>query len=117
MDYAASHWEELLAVWEKTLEGFQEFIHANGGEQTDKYGAAAADGELLALTAQELSKAAALLEDFETAKAVTLLKTWIASPLEPSMHERIKNALIAIEDDFDEDTAIELLKMDDNDTI
>lgn len=111
MDYVASHWEELLAVWEKTLEGFQEFLNANGGGEMGKYGAADKEGELLALTEQDLSNAAALLEDFETEQAVTLLKAWIGSSLEPSMHERIKNALIAIEDDFDEDKAIELLNM------
>ena len=111
MDYVSNHWKELLAVWEKTLEGFQEYINANGGEETDKYSVVDEGGEMLTLTEQDLSKAAALLEDFETEQAVTLLKSWISSPLEPSMHERIKNALMAIEDDFDEDTAIELLKM------
>lgn len=110
LEYVAAHWEELLAVWEKTLEGFGEFIRANGGEETDKYGPVDGGGELLALTEQDLFKAAELLEDFETDQAVTLLKTWIASPLEASMYERIKNALTAIEDDFDEDRAIELLK-------
>ena len=109
-DYVADHWEELLAVWDKTLEGFQDFLTSRGGEETDQYGAVCEDGEVLDLTEQDLSKAAALLEDFETEQAVALLKTWIASPLEPSMHERIKNALIAIEDDFDEDRAIELLQ-------
>lgn len=115
MDYVAGHWEELLGVWEKTLEGFQEFLHIHGGEENDKYVPANEGGELLNITKEDLAKAAALLEDFETQQAVELLKTWIGSSLEASTRERIKNALIAIEDDFDEDKAIEILSMDDND--
>ena len=109
MEYAAVHWEELLSVWNKTLEGFQKFINQYGKNETEKY-SVADSGEVLLLTENDLAKAVAFLEDFETGKAVDLLKTWIAGPLEPSMHERIKNALIAIEDEFDEDKAIELLK-------
>lgn len=82
MEYAAGHWEELISVWDKALH----------------------------LTEGDLAKAAAFLEDFETDKALDLLKTWIAGPLEPSMHGLLRNVLIAIEDDFDEDKAIELLK-------
>ena len=110
MQYVLKHWDELLLVWEKTLEGFKEYINTCGGEETDKYSAACDAGEMQTLTESGLAEAAALLEDFKTDKALELLKTWISSPLEPSMHELIKNALTAIEDDFDEDKAIELLK-------
>ena len=110
MEYAAGHWEELLSVWNKTLEGFQEFINKYGKDEIEKY-STTDSGEVLRLTQSDLAKAAAFLEDFETEKAVDLLKTWINRPLEPSMHDLIKNALIAIEDDFDEDKAIELLKI------
>lgn len=115
MNYVAGHWEELLDVWEKTLEGFQKFLRIHGGEENDKYAPVNEGGELLNITKEDLVKAAALLEDFETQQAVELLKTWIDSSLEASMRERIKNALIAIEDDFDEDKAIEILSMGDND--
>lgn len=111
MEYVVSHWEELLLVWEKTLEGFQKYIDTYGGEKNDKYGSADCGGEMLQLTKQDLAKVAALLEDFETEQAVEQLKAWINSPLEPAMRECIKNVLIAIEDDFDEDRAIELLKI------
>lgn len=110
MQYVLKHWDELLLAWEKTLEGFKEYINTCGGEETDKYSAACDAGEMQTLTESGLAEAAALLEDFKTDKALELLKTWISSPLEPSMHELIKNALIAIEDDFDEDKAIELLQ-------
>lgn len=108
-EYVTANWEELLSVWDKTLEGFREFIKMHGGERNDKY-AAKEGGELLELTADDLEEAAAYLEDFETDKAVDLLKKWITGPMEASMHELIKNVLIAIEDDFDEDKAIELLR-------
>lgn len=110
IEYVLQHWEELLSVWNKTLEGFEAFINAYGSIETDKYSATDNGGETLKLTENELSKAAAFLEEFETDKALELLKTWIRSPLEPSMRELIKNALIAIEDEFDEDKAIEILK-------
>lgn len=110
MEYVEEHWEELLLLWEKTLEGFQKYIDIYGGEETDKYGMAECDGEILRLTKQDFAEVADLLEDFETDKAVERLKAWLGSPLETSVRELIKNALIAIEDDFDEDRAIELLK-------
>lgn len=108
-EYVTSNWEELLSVWDKTLEGFREFIKMHDGEKNDKY-AAKEGGEMLELTIDDLEEAAAYLDDFETDKAVELLKKWITSPMEASMHELIKNVLIAIEDDFDEDKAIELLR-------
>lgn len=111
LEYVQNHWNELLSIWEKTLEGFKAYIHMYGSEEPDKYSVTDMGGETLTLTESELTKAAALLEDFETDKALELLKTWIGSPLlEPSMHALIKDALIAIEDEFDEDKAIELLK-------
>ena len=110
IEYAAEHWEELLSVWDKTLEGFQEFINTYGRDKDEKY-SAADSGEVLHISESDLEKAVAFLEDFETDKAVDLMKRWIARPLEPSMHDLIRNVLIALEDDFDEDRAIELLKM------
>lgn len=109
LEYVRRHWDELLSVWDKALEGFKEYIRAIGGGETDKYNAADNGGETLTLTKDDLAQAAAFLDAFETDKALELLKTWIGSPLDPSMHDLIKNALIAIEDDFDEDKAIALL--------
>lgn len=110
--YAADHWEELLSVWDRTLEGFRQFLNAHGGGETDKYGSAGSEGEALQLTEEDLAGVAALLDDFETDQAVERLKTWLGSPLEPSVRERLRNALTAIEDEFDEDKAIGLLKGD-----
>ena len=58
------------------------------------------------LSEGDLAEVSVLLEDFETDRAIELLKKWIDSPLEPSMHACIKNVLTALEDEFDEDKAI-----------
>ena len=109
--YIEAHWEELLTVWNHTLEGFREFYNSRCGENGGKYDAVDSDGkELLELSREDLEKTAALLDDFETEQAIEQLREWIGSPLEKEMHERIKEVLIALEDEFDEDKAIRLLR-------
>lgn len=111
LEYVKMHWEELLSIWKKTLDGFEELIRTYGKEQEDKYAAVNSDGkDVLILSECDLAKVVDFLEDFETDQAIELLKEWIARPLEPSMHDCIKNVLIALEDEFDEEKAIELLK-------
>ena len=110
-DYADSHFEELLGVWENTLAGFEELLHICGKGEEDKYAAAASDGEEAFLLAEDdLENVAALLDAFETQKAIEQLREWMQKPLEKSMHERIRNVLTALEDEFDEDKATELLR-------
>lgn len=109
--YADDHFEELLGVWEHTLAGFETLLNDCGKEETDPYGAVAAgDGETVKLSESDLETVALLLDDFETQKAIEQLKDWIQKPLEQPMYERIKNVLTALEDEFDEDKAIELLR-------
>lgn len=108
--YAEAHFEELRGVWDHTLAGFEELLHDCGKGEADKYGAAADGGETVTLSESDLEAVALLLDDFETQKAIEQLQEWIQKPLEPVMHERIKNVLIALEDEFDEDKAIELLR-------
>ncbi|MCM1046030.1 MAG: response regulator [Candidatus Gastranaerophilales bacterium] len=109
-DYVAAHWDDLLAVWDKTLEGFFAYYESHGGER-DKYEAVGSAGkELLQVSRDELERVALLLDDFETQEAIGQLKEWIGQALEPKMHERIKSALIALEDEFDEEKAIRLLR-------
>ena len=111
LEYVKMHWEELLSIWKKTLDGFEVLIRTYGKEQEDKYAAVNSDGkDVLILSECDLAKVVDFLEDFETDQAIELLKEWIARPLEPSMHDCIKNVLIALEDEFDEEKAIELLK-------
>ena len=107
LEYVKKHWQELLLIWENTLDGFQEFINTYGGKQLDKYSAVSGDGsDVLVLSEGDLAEVSVLLEDFETDRAIELLKKWIDSPLEPSMHACIKNVLTALEHEFDEDKAI-----------
>lgn len=109
--YADSHFEELLGVWGNTLAGFEKLLEDCGKEETDKYRAAAAGGgETVKLSESDLETVALLLDDFETQKAIEQLKDWIQKPLEEPMYERIRNVLTALEDEFDEDKAIELLR-------
>lgn len=132
--WVKSHWEELLTLWEHTLEGFRELCGSKvqkdtSGEQEDTPGGqedaagstgaenAGADGaadaavrEVLRLTQEDLEQAALLLDDFETEQVIERLKAWLGSPLEREMYERVKNVLTALEDEFDEDKAIGLLR-------
>jgi len=139
--WVKSHWEELLTLWEHTLEGFRELCGSKAqkdtsGEQEDTPGGqndtsgrqedaaestgaenAGADGtadaavrEVLRLTQEDLEQAALLLDDFETEQVIERLKAWLGSPLEREMYERVKNVLTALEDEFDEDKAIGLLR-------
>ncbi len=108
--YVNEHWNELLAVWNQTLEGFQA-LYSSCGKEDDKYDAVSSDNdELLQLSQDDLETVAALLDDFDTKNAIKQLKEWISNPLEKEMHERIKSVLIALEDEFDEDKAIRLLR-------
>lgn len=139
--WVKSHWEELLTLWDHTLEGFRELCGSKAqkdtsGEQKDTPGKqkdtsggqedaagstgaenAGADGaadaavrEVLRLTQEDLEQAALLLDDFETEQVIERLKAWLGSPLEREMYERVKNVLTALEDEFDEDKAIGLLR-------
>lgn len=111
VEYVNKHFEKLLEVWESTLEGFEKYVEEQGGDEDGCYIAAdGIAGEILQLSESDFEKAAAYLEEFETDRAIAQLREWIAAPLERSMHEYIKNILIALEDEFDEDKAIELLK-------
>ncbi len=108
--YVSGHWDELLKVWNRTQEGF-EALYSTYCKDSGKYDAVEdAGGELLHLSRDDLEMVAALLDDFETGKAIEQLKEWISHPLEKEMHERIRNVLIALEDEFDEDKAILLLR-------
>ncbi|MCH5263976.1 MAG: response regulator, partial [Lachnospiraceae bacterium] len=110
IEYVKTHWDELIAAWDNALTGLQEFYGRHRAED-DKYGVVNnSDGEVLKLSQSDLAEVVALLDDFETDQAIEKLKNWISSPLEQEMHELIKNVLIALEDEFDEDLAIKLLK-------
>lgn len=106
--YVEAHFEELLALWEQAQEGFSALWDARGTVSEE---VVCGEGqECLQLTQEDLEKAAALLDDFETKEAIRQIKEWMGSPLLPEMRERLKNVLEALEDEFDEDKAIALLR-------
>lgn len=106
--YAAAHFEELLALWNRAQEGFSTLWETWGADTGEVAGG---DGqECLQLTKEDLEKAAALLDDFETKEAISLIREWMANPLEPKMRELLRSALEALEDEFDEEKAIALLR-------
>ena len=110
IEYVKAHWDELIVAWDNALTGLQELYDTYRAED-DKYGVVNDNGgEVLKLSQSDLDEVVALLDDFETDQAIEKLKNWISSPLEQEMHERIKNVLIALEDEFDEHAAIKLLK-------
>ncbi len=107
--YVNAHFEELVLLWDRTLMGFQGLLENYGAEEEEKY-QAVEGGEILPLSKSDFETVAALLDDFETSQAVEQLKAWMAHPLKPDMHERIRDVLTALEDEFDEDKAIALLR-------
>lgn len=113
-DYVTAHWEKLEQVWKAVLETFKEIYekYAPYQEETDILD----DSELLELPQEKLDEMAALIDDFKTDAAVGQIKEWLKSPLQQDMKQQLTNVLTAIEDEFDEDKAIKLLKnnMEDN---
>ncbi|WWR16970.1 ATP-binding protein [Lachnospiraceae bacterium JLR.KK008] len=107
-DYVTAHWEKLKQTWTIALETFQDIYekYAPIQEETDL----SDDGKLLELPQEKLDEVAALIDDFKTEAAVRQIKEWLKSPLHPDMRQRFTDVLAAIEDEFDEDKAIGLLK-------
>ncbi|MCX4341502.1 MAG: response regulator [Lachnospiraceae bacterium] len=107
-DYVKAHFDELLALWNQAQEGFSALWEKYDQDVED---VVCGEGqECLQLAQEDLEEVAALLDDFETKEAVGRLKEWLASPLEPQMRELLKSALEALEDEFDEEKAIALLR-------
>ncbi len=107
--YAQEHWEELAQEWAKCKKNFESMYQMLGGETEEKY-AAVTDGEIREIAQEELDEVVDLLDRFQTDDATERLKEWLGSPLQPEMYEKIKNALLAIEEEYDEDKAMDILK-------
>lgn len=106
--YVEAHFDELLAFWNRAQEGFSA-LWEKYNIDTDE--TACGEGqECLQITQEDLEEIAALLDDFETKEAVSRLKEWMAAPLESRMREYLRGVLEALEDEFDEDKAIALLR-------
>ena len=106
--YVEAHFDELLTLWNQVQEGFSE-LWEKYNKDTEE--AVCGEGqECLQITQEDLEEVAALLDDFETREAVGKIKEWMANPLESKMRECLKGVLEALEDEFDEDKAIALLR-------
>ncbi len=109
--YAAGHWEELCRLWDEAKEGLEMLAREQGAGIEDPYAPVAAGGEaVLELTQEELDQAAEWIDAFDTERALDQMKEWLSHPLKPELYERIRGALAALEDDFDDVKAMELLK-------
>lgn len=107
-DYITAHWGELEQEWEHTMETMNEIYnkYAPKQEETDVLD----NGELSELLQEELDETAELIDSFKTDAAVSQIKEWLKSSLPQDMRQRLTDALAAIEDEYDEDKAIEILK-------
>ncbi len=59
---------------------------------------------------EELAEVIQWLDVFQTQQATDRMKEWLAKPLHPQVHDKIRNALLAVEEEFDEEKAISILK-------
>ncbi len=106
-DYVAAHWEELEQVWAGTLDTL-DGIYKEYAPAQEEEGLLDND-EVLELPQERLDEMAALIDDFQTDEALGQIKEWLKSPLRQETRRRLTDVLAAIEDEFDEDKAIEIL--------
>ena len=111
--YVEEHWDELVDCWERTLTGFKEYYREKGGEQTDAPVTAStvtdADSRTIEITSKEITEVVSLIDAYKTPKAVERMKEWLQNSLKPEQRMLIESALAAIEEEYDEDKAIEIL--------
>lgn len=106
-DYVAAHWEELEQAWAGTLDTL-DGIYKEYAPAQEEAGLLDND-EVLELPQERLDEMAALIDDFQTDEALGQIKEWLKSPLRQETRRRLTDVLAAIEDEFDEDKAIEIL--------
>lgn len=109
LEYVEEHWDELVSVWNETLEGFGGFYRSQMGDAADEDGIAADDGECFEVSQEDMTEVANLIINFETSKATQQLSDWLKKPLEKDVRKRLKDAFNALDKEYDEDKAIEIL--------
>lgn len=106
--YIREHWEALRQAWEDALGIFEAIC--------EKYTCRSAgvedvqEGSVLELSRECLGELAAQIDAFQTKDAVKQIKEWLKNPLRSDRRQLLEDVLSAIEDEYDEDKAIELLK-------
>ena len=113
LSYVDEHWDELVECWDRALAGFEEFYRERSREQemapvipspvTDE------DSRTFQITPEEIAEVVSWIDAFETPKAKEKMKEWLQNPLKPEQRTLIENALAAIEKEYDEDKAMEIL--------
>ena len=106
-DYIKEHWEALKQAWKSALEVFGAIYEKYACESVEEE---VPEGNAFLLPREKLDEMAALIDAFQTEDAVKQIKAWLKNPLQSDMRQLLKDVLSAIEDEFDEDKAIELLK-------
>ena len=111
--YVEEHWDELVERWERARTGFEEFYRENGEEQVEAPVTAMpvtnADSRTIEITPEEITEVVTFIDAYETPKAVERMKEWLQNSLKPEQQVLIESALAAIEEEYDEDKAIEIL--------
>lgn len=107
-DYVTAHWGELEQEWEHAMKTMNEIYNRYAPKQEET--GVSDSGELLELSQEALDETAELIDRFKTDAAVSRIKDWLKNPLPQDMRQRLTEALAAIEDEYDEDKAIEILK-------
>lgn len=107
-EYVLKDFDNLLDKWKISLEGFEKLygIYNKGGQYSPRI---EGDGDTLKLSKEDFDMVIGLIEKFETDKAIGILKEWLENPLKEGTYEKIKVALVSLEDEFDEDKAMEVL--------
>lgn len=106
----SAHWEELEQEWNHVLDVFQAILDTYAPAEEDTAISEKENGEILVLQQQDLDEMAALIDDFRTDEAVKQIKEWLKNPVNPDVRQRLKDALSAVENEFDEDKAMEILR-------
>ena len=109
IEYAREHWDELAQEWERCRQSLDVFYHEYRQDEPEKYAAVSGD-ETIEISQEELDGVIKLLDEFQTPQATEQMKAWLEQPLDPKMHQKIRDAVLAIEEEFDEEKAIEILK-------
>lgn len=107
-DYIREHWEALREAWENTMNTLEAIYEKYACEPAEEE--TVQEGDVLELPQERLDEMAALIDVFQTEDAVKQIKEWLKSPLQLDRRQLLKDVLYAIEDEFDEDKAMELLK-------
>ena len=109
LTYIQEHWEELSREWARCRDVFDDLYREYRGEQEEKY-ARVTEGEPLEITQEALKEVIAWLDRFQTPDAEERMKEWLSCPLDPETHKKIRDALLAVEEEFDEEKAIGILR-------